>query len=181
MLGVSFAPLWISSTDCVRRMAGDTRTITSILAGSAGDSSTIASNSIPLEPGFEVESLFWISSLASPDPVWILPMAYGVIATYGVWLRVRTSFTQQAESPDVAQWILDKFYKSVSLLMFGGPIYMTQLMIRSDFPSAVVLYLITVSSTFLLQRPLIMRFVGSAKNIRPLLRKMAKPKGGREK
>ena len=180
MLGISFIPLWISSADCLRRMSGDTRTIASLFAGPGAEASAMASDRIPIEPGFAIESLFWIPSLTSADPQWILPMTFGMIATWAAWLRVRDAFKPQPNSLDMLRLVRVRVSRILGLLMLGAPSYFTYIMIRSDLATAVVLYVIGTTITTAIQRPLVARLVGSAKRIQPLYAKMAKPKGQQE-
>ncbi|KAH0843230.1 hypothetical protein FOPE_08289 [Fonsecaea pedrosoi] len=181
VLALSFIPVWVFSMDCIRRMAGDKRTVTSMFFRS--DGGTVDPNIVPAEPGFQTESLWWISDLASPDQLWILPVTYGTLATLSVWLRVRDAAKQRPEvsysnSDDARLRVLAaKTNRALSYVMTALPSVFTYLIIRSDLSTAVVLYLIGTTTTQLVQRPLLARVLGTTKLVPPLRAKQAKAKG----
>ncbi|KIW31382.1 uncharacterized protein PV07_03035 [Cladophialophora immunda] len=184
VLALSFIPVWVFSMDCIRRMAGDKRTVTSLFFRS--DGSTVDPNIVPMEPGFQTESLWWIPDLASPDHLWILPITYGALATFSVWTRVREAAKQQTDTgysngdADRLRAFSAKFSKTLSYVLTAMPTVFTYLIIRSDLSTAVVLYLIGTTTTQLVQRPLLARVLGSTKRFPLLKAKQAKGKGQAE-
>ncbi|EXJ59007.1 hypothetical protein A1O7_06438 [Cladophialophora yegresii CBS 114405] len=179
VLAVSFIPLWVLSMNCVRRMAGDERDIVSLIYGFFGRAtSNIDTQLGHIEPGFDTESLFWIPSLVSGDPLYILPMAYGTLSTFSVWLRVKDALRRPSPAmadPKRERWAL--FSKTLSYGLLAMPAFFTFAIIRTDMATALVLYLITITGTQLVQRPLLARLLGTNKRMPPLRARMAKLKG----
>ncbi|KIX95264.1 uncharacterized protein Z520_09181 [Fonsecaea multimorphosa CBS 102226] len=185
LLAISFIPVWVFSMDCIRRMAGDKRTVTSLFFKSS-DGSTIDPNIVPMEPGFQTESLWWIPDLAAPDHLWILPITYGALATVSVWLRVREAARLQPDDnhpplrtgrDEMLKAAAAKFNRGLSYVLTAMPTVFTYLIIRSDLSTAVVLYLIGTTTTQLVQRPLLARVLGTSKRFPLLKAKQAKTKG----
>ncbi|KAJ9602047.1 hypothetical protein H2200_013407 [Cladophialophora chaetospira] len=176
-LSISFIPIWILSMDCIRRMAGDTRTVTALLWEG---SDTVSKPSI-VEPGFATESLFWIPSLASADPLWILPLSYGALATYSAWTKVRNTIRQPKSAVPTPLEATAGISKRLSYVMLGLPSIFTCIIIRGDMATALVLYLIGTTVTQLVQRPLLAGVLGTAKKTPTLHAKMARPKAGKGK
>ncbi|EXJ71613.1 uncharacterized protein A1O5_05421 [Cladophialophora psammophila CBS 110553] len=185
VLALSFIPVWVFSMDCIRRMAGDKRTVTSLFF--RADGSTIDPNIVPMEPGFQTETLWWIPNLASPDHLWILPITYGVLATFSVWTRVREAAKRETDTSSLngdaerLKVFSANLSKTLSYILTAMPTVFTYLIIRSDLSTAVVLYLIGTTTTQLVQRPLLARVLGTAKRFPLLKAKQAKPKGQVEK
>jgi hypothetical protein len=166
VLAVSFLPLWILCMDCIRHMAGDYRTVTSLFLG---EPNTALSNIASLEPGFDTESVLWVPSLVLGDPLWILPISYGALATFSVWIRVRNSIETREEMKFV-----DRFFRTLSYAMLALPSLFTAVIIYCDMSTALVLYLIGTTVTQLVQRPLLGRLFGTARRIPKIERKRAK-------
>lgn len=157
VLAVSFLPLWILCMDCIRHMAGDYRTVTSLFLG---EPNTAMSNMASLEPGFDTESVLWIPSLVLGDPLWILPLSYGALATFSVWARVKNSIGTRGQMK-----LVDRIFRSFSYAMLALPSMFTAVIIYCDMSTALVLYLIGTTVTQLVQRPLLARFFGTARRI----------------
>lgn len=169
VLSLSFIPIWVLSMDCVRRMAGDTRTITSIIWKDTDTGSSL----IQPEPGLQTEGFLWIDSLVSADPLWALPISYGVLATYSIWLRVAESIKQRNTATTTRT---AAFFRRLSMGMLALPSFFTFMIIRSDMSTAVVLYLLGTTVTQLAMKPMLGRALGTTKLTPALRAKMAKPK-----
>jgi hypothetical protein len=182
VLAISFVPLWVLSMNCIRRMAGDERDIVSLIYSFFGRAtSDIDAELGRIEPGFDTESLFWIPSLVSGDPLYILPIAYGALSTFSVWLRVKGALkrpTSSATDSYLDRWA--RFTQTISYGLIAMPAFFTFAIIRTDMATALVLYLITITGTQLVQRPLLARLLGINKRLPPLRAKMARLKRGKE-
>ncbi|OCT52037.1 hypothetical protein CLCR_09052 [Cladophialophora carrionii] len=182
VLAISFIPLWVLSMNCIRRMAGDERDIVSLIYNFFGRATgDIDAGLGQIEPGFDTESVFWIPSLVSGDPLYILPIAYGTLSTFSVWLRVREALRRPSPvSGDSKQERWARFSKTLSYGLLAMPAFFTFAIIRTDMATALVLYLITITGTQLVQRPLLARLLGTNKRMPPLRARMAKLKGEKE-
>lgn len=165
VLAVSFLPVWILCMDCIRHMAGDYRTVTSLFLGTPN---TAMSNIASLEPGFDTESVLWVPSLVLGDPLWILPISYGALATFSVWLRVKNSIETRKDLK-----LVDRFFKTLSYAMLALPSVFTGVIIYCDMSTALVLYLIGTTVTQLVQRPLLAQLFGTARRIPKMNAKVA--------
>ena len=168
VLAISFLPVWILGMDCVKKMAGDTRTITAILVGNTADVGVI-------EPGFDTESLSWIPTLAGADPTWILPLSFGALSTYSMWTRLRSTIREPIS--DTGNNVLARGWKTVSYFMLAVPCCFTVIFICGDLPSALALYLLSVTATQIVQRFSMTRLLGTNKRFTAFYAKQAKLKG----
>ena len=66
-----FLPFFIVNAEVVRRMAGQTAGITTLLRNN-----NIDPGDVPPELGLTQEGFLWIDTLSAADPYWILPMTY---------------------------------------------------------------------------------------------------------
>ncbi len=184
LLTTSFIPVWIGCMNCLRRMAGDTRTVLSVLEG---ESATVTSRLNSLEPGFETnnsffepglatESLYWIPDLVSGDPLWILPISYGVLATYGVWTRVKESIRKPKNARLAPVGGSARQSPTLSYIMLGLPSVFTFVIIWSDMATALMLYMLTNTATQLAQKRLLGRLLGTVKQIPTLNARQVKSK-----
>ena len=171
VLATSFLPVWILGMDCIRTMAGDTRSLTKVLYQMIRtDHGDVLPTVGALEPGFAAESLYWIPSLVSPDPLWVLPITFGVLSTYSIWTRVKHVIAdpvvglESGSKEDRAKRASTRFFKKFSYMVLGLPSLFTVLIIRGDMATAVVLYLLTTTTTQLVQRSVIARVTGTHKH-----------------
>ncbi|KAL2421862.1 hypothetical protein ABEF95_008912 [Exophiala dermatitidis] len=183
-LQLSFFPIWILNADVIRRMAGDDRTLLSLFLRT--NDSKVDTSIVPPEPGLQAESLWWIPDLVSPDHLWILPLTFGALSVASAWMAAGRGMAKQQEriatmEPGLARQ-RDIFFLSVSQFIVSASFLFPMFIIRSETPTAVVLYLIGSVGTQLIQRPLVSYLLGDPKKsaIEPLERKAPKLKGTKE-
>ncbi|EXJ77692.1 hypothetical protein A1O3_09921 [Capronia epimyces CBS 606.96] len=183
-LQLSFFPVWILNADVIRRMAGDNRTLLSLLIST--DHNKVDTTLVPAEPGLQAENLWWIPDLVSPDHLWILPLTFGALSVASAWTAAGKGMAKQqikisTMEPGVARQ-REIFFLSVSQFVVAASFLFPVFIIRSETATAVVLYLIGSVGTQLIQRPVVSYLLGDPKKsaIEPLERKAPKLKGLRE-
>jgi membrane protein insertase Oxa1/YidC/SpoIIIJ len=174
-LNLSFIPVWLISADCIRLMAGNARTWSSILFGDSSDH--VASVVIPVEHDLAVESLGWIPDLAHGDPYCVLPVAYMAIATYSVWNRVKLLATGEF-STNLRLRTQQKFWQAVGRILLLTPTAFAIVMIQTDMATAVVLYFLTNSLTVVATKPILERIGAFATPMPTLIPRLPMAKRG---
>ncbi|EXJ86147.1 hypothetical protein A1O1_06517 [Capronia coronata CBS 617.96] len=183
-LQLSFLPIWILNADVIRRMAGDDRTLLSLLVST--DHNKVDTTVIPPEPGLQAESLWWIPDLVSPDHLWILPLMFGALSVASAWMAAGRGMAKQQVKISTMEHGVAKqreiFFLSVSQFIVAASFLFPVFIIRSETATAVVLYLIGSVGTQLVQRPLVSYLLGDPKKsaIEPLERKAPRLKGTRD-
>ena len=176
VLAISFLPVWILSMDSIRRMSGDTRTVASFILNA--ETNPAAANLAGIEPGFATESLYWIPTLSAADPSWILPISYGVLATYSAWGRVKGALKSpvRTSKSSLKLEVVSRVQNKLALAMLGLPWLFTAVLIRSEASTAVVLYLLGTTATMSVQKAVLARLLGISERMPTLHAKQAQPK-----
>lgn len=185
ILTVSFLPIWILNADVVRRMTGDTSTITSWLGLMPPGS--VNSEIVPAEPGLATEGLPWITDLVSQDPYYILPLMFTFLSVINARLAIGTHLNAETRANIYhrlkhlplgqrfrhPQYLMMNIAEAVIAASLIFPAYLTYV----GASSVLVLYLMGSASAQMLQRPLSKLAAGNfnVQNIKPMETKAPQP------
>ena len=134
-LTIAFLPIWITNTIAVRRMCG-----INILSDSS-DSCYI--------PSLEDGGLLWFSDLTLSDPVYVMPIAFGVLQTLYYYQTSGKQYKALRETKEATLktgTVQQKRALVQGLGLFGLHRFLavgsSLLVFLADFPAGVVLYMI---------------------------------------
>ncbi|KEF52676.1 uncharacterized protein A1O9_11093 [Exophiala aquamarina CBS 119918] len=167
ILPLTFLPIWFLNAETIRRMSGDTRTALAWIGGRGHVDDSPESVLVPLEPGFELESMAWTSDLVSSDPFLILPGIFLFLSVWNARIAVGKAPDTNVQNDlrrTVAGRLSLELPQAIQTIAFVFPL----ILMWQGIPSAVILYLIGSAATMIVQRPLINRLMGETKVIKPL-------------
>ena len=178
-MSASFLPIWILNADVIRRMVGDERPLLSALIKTDGKLDTSV---VPVEPGLQSESLWWIPDLVSPDHFWLFPMTFGALSIANAWLAFGKNLPELQRKHDALPLdskarISSGVIKTMVEFATYAPALITWIIIKSDTPTAVVLYIMSSAAMMLVQRPLVDLLTGRVPKAELLEAKLPKLKG----
>lgn len=184
LLQLSFLPVWIVNADVIRRMSGNEKAILGTFkTGTEGLDST---NLIATEINFSQEGLLWFPDLTLADPLWILPVAFGLLQFANVWeaggknldyMRKQLVWTQNTNLR-----IVRKFMISLTEVMLASCLVFPWMLIQSQASAAIALYLVGSATTQLIQRPIVKHLMGVKRGIeeaKPRYPQMKRGKGSK--